>query len=126
MVVRMIDEFPIFAVAAAYARGATLVRDAAELRYKESDRIGKLCGELQKLGIDIRETDDGFIIHGNGEVKGGEVRSYGDHRLAMSLMVAGLGAHGHVSVEGAEMAGESFPDFMRIIKALGANMKEEG
>ena len=122
LVVRMIDEFPIFAVAAAFAGGKTLVRDATELRYKESDRIGKLCQELFKLGVDIKETEDGFIIDGGKLLSGGEVISHGDHRLAMSLMVAGLGTAKPVTIQGAQVVRESFPEFVKIFKKLGANL----
>ncbi|MCS6906406.1 MAG: 3-phosphoshikimate 1-carboxyvinyltransferase, partial [Anaerolineales bacterium] len=89
-VVRMIDEFPVLGVAAAYARGETLVADAQELRYKESDRIARLCQELRKLGVEATETQDGFRIVGKGRVEGGTVEAHGDHRLAMALIVAGL------------------------------------
>ena len=124
-VVRMIDEFPIFAVAAACADSPTLVRDAAELRYKESDRIAALCESLRALGVDIRETSDGFYLPGNTPPQGGSVQSFGDHRLAMSLAVAGLAARGPVRVEGAEMMAESFPAFVETLRALGANLQVE-
>ena len=126
LVVRMIDEFPIFAIAAAYASGKTVVRDAAELRYKESDRIGKLCSELVHLGVDIAETEDGFIIDGGKGFMGGEAAPHGDHRLAMSMMVGGLGSSQPVRILGAEVAGESFPDFAGVLKQLGAILKIEG
>jgi 3-phosphoshikimate 1-carboxyvinyltransferase len=120
-VVRMIDEFPVFAIAAAYARGETRVRDAEELRHKESDRITALGQELSRLGVDFNETPDGFVIRGGGPPDGGEVQSHGDHRLAMSLAVCGLAARRPVQVDGAEIIAESFPSFMSVLQALGAS-----
>lgn len=119
-VVRMIDEFPVFAVAAAYASGVTVVRDAVELRHKESDRISALGQELRRLGVHFEETPDGFIIQGGRPVIGGRVESHGDHRLAMSLAVSGLAARQPVQVDGAEMIGESFPGFEAVLRSLGA------
>lgn len=121
-VVRMIDEFPVFAVAAAYARGETRVCDAEELRLKESDRISALGQELLRLGIDFSETRDGFIIQGGQSPEGGVVQSHGDHRLAMSLAVSGLAANGPVQVDGAEMIHESFPAFVPVLRSLGARL----
>jgi len=120
-VVRMIDEFPIFAVAAAYAVGTTTVRDAEELRHKESDRITALGGELRRLGVDFAETGDGFVIHG-GPVQGGEVEAHGDHRLALSLAVAGLASRAPVQVRGAQMMAESFPGFSDVLRSLGGRL----
>jgi 3-phosphoshikimate 1-carboxyvinyltransferase len=121
-VVRMIDEFPVFAVAAAYAHGETRVRDAEELRHKESDRISALGGELRSLGVDFSETPDGFIVQGGQPLRGRRVQSHGDHRLAMSLAVAGLAAQAPVQVAGAEMIHESFPDFVSVMRSLGASI----
>ena len=120
MVVRMIDEFPIFAVAAAYARGDSIVQDAVELRYKESDRIQVLCKQLKKIGADVEEKPDGFIIHGRGSLPGGTVESSGDHRLAMSLAVAGLASEKGVTVQGADMVTQSFPAFFEMLNRMGA------
>ena len=125
LVVRMIDEFPIFSVAAAFANGTTIVRDAHELRLKESDRIAAICQELTRIGVNIQETPDGFIIEGGTAPSGGEVESHGDHRLAMSLAVAGLSCQTPVSVHGAEMTAESFPDFIPVLQALGSNIQTE-
>jgi len=122
-VVRMIDEFPAFAVAAAYANGETIVSDAQELRHKESDRITALGGELRRLGVDFRETEDGFNIRGGQKVRGGTVESHGDHRLAMALGLAGLAADSPVTVQGAEIIRESFPDFVALMHALGADLQ---
>ncbi len=121
-VVRMIDEFPVFGVAAAYAAGETLVADAQELRYKESDRIAMLCQELRKLGVEAIETADGFRVIGKGKIEGGEVEAHGDHRLAMALMVAGLGSREAVVVNGAEVVNESLPQFIPLLRSLGAQI----
>jgi 3-phosphoshikimate 1-carboxyvinyltransferase len=126
-VVRMIDEMPIFSVAAAYAKGITTVRDASELRVKESDRISSLSQELRKLGVAVEEKLDGFIISGGHPVSGGTVEPHGDHRLAMSLAAVGLAAQSPVQVQGAEIIAESFPEFTGILQGLGAGLKvEEG
>jgi len=118
-VVRMIDEFPVFAVAACFAEGVTEVRDAEELRYKETDRISVLCGELRKLGARLDEHKDGFTLRG-GTLQGGVCEAQGDHRLAMSLALAGLAAPLPVTVRHAEILNESFPDFVPQLRMLGA------
>jgi len=118
-VVRMIDEFPVFAVAAASAAGTTVVRQAAELRHKESDRITILCNELKKLGVALEEFEDGFAIQG-GTIQGGSCAAHGDHRLAMSLTLAGLQSRRPVIVHNAEILNESFPEFVANLVALGA------
>jgi 3-phosphoshikimate 1-carboxyvinyltransferase len=118
LVVRMIDEFPILAVLATQAQGETIVRDAAELRVKESDRIGSLASELRKLGVQIEERPDGFVIAGPTRLRGAVVDSHGDHRLALSLAVAGLIADGETTVTRAEAYRESFPNFVELMRAL--------
>lgn len=122
MIVRMIDEFPIFAVAAAYANGVSQVCQAQELRIKESDRIRSVCIELANLGVDITERPDGFYIQGGRGVRGGRVKTHQDHRLAMALTIAGLAADNQVEVEGAEIISESFPEFMEYLKSLGGQI----
>jgi len=122
-VVRMIDEFPVFAIAACFASGVTEVRDAEELRFKETDRISVLCAELTKLGVKLDEHRDGFTIHG-GTLAGGACEARGDHRLAMSLALAGLAAPSPVTVHHAEILNESFPDFAHQLRALGASVLE--
>ncbi len=124
-VVEMIDEFPVFAAAAAFAQGRTEVYDASELRYKESDRIGALCGELRAQGVDVKERPDGFVIEGRGTVHAGApVDPHGDHRLAMALAVLGLGAQNALTVRGAEIMRESFPEFVDGLLNLGAELEE--
>jgi len=119
----MIDEFPIFAVVATQADGTTVVRDAQELRLKESDRIAALAEELTKMGAEIEQRSDGFVVHGPVRLRGTLVNGRGDHRLAMSLAVAGLVAEGETSIEGWTVLEDSFPGFPRVLKALGADVE---
>jgi 3-phosphoshikimate 1-carboxyvinyltransferase len=114
---RMIDEFPIWAVAATQASGETVVRDAGELRVKESDRIATLAGELRKMGAQIQERPDGFAITGPTPLHGARVSAHSDHRLAMSLAVAGLVAKGETIVEGWECVADSYPGFADAIRS---------
>jgi 3-phosphoshikimate 1-carboxyvinyltransferase len=123
LVVRMIDEFPAFAVAAAFAEGDTVVSDATELRHKESDRISAMCRELSVLGVDVTEKPDGFTLRGGRLPQGGQVDPHGDHRLAMSLAVAGLASRSPVTVQNAAIIGESFPEFAQLLQSLGANIE---
>jgi len=123
LVVRMIDEFPAFAIAAAFAEGETRVSQAGELRYKESDRIAALCTELASLGANVAETADGFIIQGKRLAGGEQVASHGDHRLAMALAVAGLACQQPVTVLGAGIITESFPAFEQTVADLGGQLK---
>jgi 3-phosphoshikimate 1-carboxyvinyltransferase len=122
-VVRGIDEFPIWAVAATQADGDSSVRDAAELRVKEVDRIRVLAGELKKLGVSIQEWPDGFAISGPIRPHGSSVDSHDDHRLAMTLAVAGLVADSPTIVEDAACARDSFPGFVQTMRKLGADME---
>jgi 3-phosphoshikimate 1-carboxyvinyltransferase len=121
-VVDMIDEFPVLAVAAACAEGTTEVRGAGELRLKESDRISVLAGELRALGIVIEESPDGFSIQGSSKIPGGAADSHGDHRLAMSLAVAGMVSQKGVDIMNPECIGESFPEFAALFNSLGAEL----
>lgn len=120
VVVRMIDEFPVFTVAALLARGTTIVRDAAELRLKESDRIDVVVKEFSKLGANITPHPDGYRIDGPQSLTGATVNSHRDHRLAMSLAVAGLTATGKTIIEEAQELNESFPGFVDTLQQLGA------
>ena len=115
LVVRSIDEFPAIAAAAAFANGRTFVKDAEELRYKESDRITAICRNLSALGAKTDEFRDGFAIEG-GTIRGGVAEAGGDHRLAMAMAVAGLRTN--VTVRNAEILDESFPGFAQIISDL--------
>jgi 3-phosphoshikimate 1-carboxyvinyltransferase len=108
----LIDEIPILAVAAAYATGSTTFRDAAELKVKESDRIATMVGGLRSLGADAEGRDDGIVVNGQGRpLAGGRVDSCRDHRVAMALAVAGLGASGPVQIEGWDAVATSYPGF---------------
>ncbi len=119
VVVRMIDEFPVFAVAATQAYGETIVRDARDLRVKETDRIAVMVGELKKLGAHIEETDDGFVIEGPTPLRGGRVNSHGDHRVAMALTIAGLISSAETIIQDGNCVGDSFPGFYDLMKQLG-------
>ncbi len=114
---RMIDEFPILAIAATQARGETSVRDAQELRVKESDRIGTLAQEIRKMGAQIEERADGFVIAGPTPLRGARVHAHNDHRLAMSLAVAALVARGETVIDGWECVADSFPNFENVLRA---------
>ena len=123
LVVRMIDEFPAFAAAAAFASGRTVVCQAEELRLKESDRIGQLCRELAALGVQVSEAPDGFAVQGGSRPRGGQVQAHADHRLAMSLALVGLAAQAPVIVAGAQSFTESFPDFVEVLQSFGAQLE---
>ena len=117
LIPNLIDEIPVLAVAAAFARGRTEIRDAAELRVKETDRIAAMARNLETLGADVDVFDDGLAVTGGRTLIGATVDSYGDHRIAMAMAVAGLGADGETVIEGAECAAVSFPDFWEQLDA---------
>ena len=121
-VVRMIDEFPLLAVAATQARGATVVRDAAELRIKETDRIAVMASELRKMGARIEPCPDGFIVVGPTALRAARVDGQGDHRIAMALVVAGLLAQGETVVRNTDCIRDSFPGFAETMRRLGARI----
>ena len=114
------DEIPVLALAACFAQGTTVIRDAQELRVKESDRISATARELSRLGAKITELPDGMIIEGTGSLKGGACRSHGDHRLAMTLGIAGLLADGDVLLSGAEVVDVSYPGFWQDLELLAS------
>lgn len=116
-----IDEFPALFVAAAAAQGTTIFSGLEELRVKESDRISAMADGLRQLGIDVVETPDGAVIQG-GRFSGGEVDSYHDHRVAMSLAVAGTVADGEVLIRGVDNVDTSFPGFRDLMSSLGAKI----
>jgi 3-phosphoshikimate 1-carboxyvinyltransferase len=115
---RLIDEIPIIAVAATFAEGTTLIKDAEELRVKESDRLAAVASELGKMGAKITEFPDGLEISGNTPLTGVEVESYHDHRLTMSLAIAAVGAKGQTTIHGAEAASISYPNFIPTLQEL--------
>lgn len=118
MVARTIDEYPILAVAAALAEGVTTICGARELRHKESDRIATMTAELRKLGVEVEEREDGMAIEGRQRLKGSAVSTYGDHRVAMALAVAGLCADGGVGIDDSACADVSFPGFFELLERL--------
>jgi 3-phosphoshikimate 1-carboxyvinyltransferase len=123
LVVRAIDEFPLWAVAATQAAGISVLSEASELRVKEVDRIALVATELQKMGADIAENPDGLSVVGPIQLQGAEVDSHGDHRLGMALAVAGLAASGPTVVQNAGCIDDSFPDFVETMQSLGAEME---
>ncbi len=111
LIPRMIDELPVLAVAACFAEGVTVIRDASELRAKESNRITAMAAELSKLGAKVGVLPDGLAIEGGTVLKGTEVSSHGDHRIAQALAIAALGAQGETTVTSTECVGTSYPGF---------------
>ncbi|MGD1807422.1 3-phosphoshikimate 1-carboxyvinyltransferase [Dapis sp. BLCC M126] len=115
---RLIDEIPILAVAAMFAEGTTVIRDAAELRVKESDRLAVMATQLQKLGARVTELPDGLEITGGISITGTDVESDGDHRIAMSLAIAALNADGITNIHQAEAASISYPNFAKTLQQI--------
>ena len=115
---RLIDEIPVLAVAGCVAKGKTIIRDAGELRVKESDRIATVASELSRLGAKIEPLPDGMVIYGGRPLSGTEVDSHFDHRLAMSLAVAGLIAKGETTIKHAQAAQVSYPDFWQTLLSV--------
>jgi 3-phosphoshikimate 1-carboxyvinyltransferase len=126
LIPRLIDEIPAIAVMAALARGTTEIRDAGELRKKECDRIKALATELPKLGARVREEPDGLTIEGVGELTGAPVDSHDDHRIAMALAVAGLGARGATTIARAHCVDISYPEFWRDLARLSPRAVDPG
>jgi len=115
---KLIDEIPLLAVAGCVARGTTIIRDAAELRMKETDRIAATVEELSKLGAEIEELPDGMVIHGGKTLQGAECSSHYDHRLAMTLGIAALIARGETVIQDAEVVAVSYPAFWQEMERL--------
>lgn len=116
---KLIDELPVIAVLATQAQGETRITDAKDLRNKESDRITVTVNALKKLGANIEELDDGFVIQGKTQLRGGvSLETFHDHRIAMSLFVAGLICPQEILIEGFEWAGISFPEFEELFNSL--------
>ncbi len=118
LIPKLIDEIPIIAVAATFAQGTTIIRNAEELKVKESNRIKTVKDELSKLGADITETDDGMIIKGVNSLKGAETESHNDHRIAMSIAIAALKCEGKTVINNSECVDISFPNFYHYIEEL--------
>jgi 3-phosphoshikimate 1-carboxyvinyltransferase len=121
----LLDEVPLVAVLATQAEGVTTIRGATELRVKESDRISSMSQGLRALGAHVTETADGMTIEGPAGLRGADVRSEGDHRVAMSLAVAALVADGETRIDGWEAADVSWPGFEQVLRSLGADCRLE-
>jgi 3-phosphoshikimate 1-carboxyvinyltransferase len=113
-----IDELPLVALLGVFAEGETVVRDAAELRLKETDRIAAVVEGLSGLGAEIEATDDGFVVQGTGRLRGGEFDSHGDHRMAMLGAIAGLASEEGVEVKNMTAASVSYPSFESDLRSL--------
>ncbi|GAM07984.1 3-phosphoshikimate 1-carboxyvinyltransferase [Geobacter sp. OR-1] len=118
VVPRAIDEFPVISVAAACAEGRTVIRDAGELRVKETDRIAAMAANLRLSGVTVEETKDGMVIDGVERLNGCAAQSRGDHRIAMSMLVAGLAASGTITVDDTECIATSFPTFIPLLEKV--------
>lgn len=115
---KLIDEIPIIAIMAAFANGTTIIKDAQELKVKESNRIDVMVQNLSAMGVDIEATDDGMIIHGGKPLHGATIDSKLDHRIAMSFAIAGSLAEGETEILGAECVNISYPSFYQDVKLL--------
>jgi len=114
----VIDEIPVLAVAATQVPGEVVIRDAAELRAKETDRITAVVENLRRMGAKVGEMPDGLIVEGGYALKGAEIDSFGDHRIAMAFAIAGLLAQDEVVIDGAEWVDTSFPGFFDVLESL--------
>src|SRR6185436_12638674 len=115
---QLIDELPILAVAGALAEGTTIIRQAQELRVKETDRIAAIAHNLRAMGAQVVELADGLEIHGRAELRGARVASFGDHRIAMAFAIAGMFADGETIVQDVECVRESYPGFEKALDEL--------
>jgi 3-phosphoshikimate 1-carboxyvinyltransferase len=122
----MIDEYPILAIAAAFATGETIMRGVGEMRVKESDRIALTAAGLEACGVDVEEEPEGFIVRGTGQAPrgGAMVETHGDHRIAMSHLILGMAAHSPVSIDEPGMIATSFPGFADMMRGLGGTLEE--
>jgi 3-phosphoshikimate 1-carboxyvinyltransferase len=118
VVPNLIDEIPVLAILAATMKGTTIVRDAEELRHKESDRIMATLENLSAMGVKVGEFPDGFAIEGGGEINGAAIDSFNDHRIAMAFAVAGLVGHGQTVIKNSEAAAISCPQFFTMLEGL--------
>ncbi|GJM16612.1 MAG: 3-phosphoshikimate 1-carboxyvinyltransferase [Thermodesulfobacteriota bacterium] len=118
LIPKTIDELPVVAVAASFAEGKTLIKDAKELRVKETDRIHAMSTELRKLGVQIEEFEDGMSIIGTNSLNGAVCSSWGDHRIAMSIAIAALRAKGEIEIIDADCVSVSYPGFFEVIDEL--------
>jgi 3-phosphoshikimate 1-carboxyvinyltransferase len=114
----LIDELPVLAVIAPYTKDGIEIRDARELRAKESDRIAVVAQNLRRMGAQVEEFDDGLRVAGSQPLHGAEIDSEGDHRIAMAFAIAALKASGETVIHGAEAASISFPEFFQMLRAV--------
>lgn len=120
----MIDEIPALAIACALADGESLIEGLAELRVKESDRLGAIIAGLAACGVSATVDGDSLRIFGRGKVRGGaRVATLGDHRIAMAFLTLGLAAEQSIEVDEAEMIGTSFPGFVEVMGSMGADIE---
>jgi 3-phosphoshikimate 1-carboxyvinyltransferase len=118
LIARLIDELPLLAVVGTQMPGGIEIRDATELRRKESDRISATVKNLRAMGAEVQEFEDGLAVHGRTQLRGAMLDSYGDHRIAMAFAVAALTAEGDSEISGTECVGVSFPDFFTVLESL--------
>lgn len=123
VIANLIDEIPILAIAGTQLAGTLTIRDAGELRVKESDRIRAIVDNLRRMRIEVEEFDDGFRIAGKQQLHGGVIDSCGDHRIAMAFAVAGLIAEGETIINGADAASVSLPEFYHLLGRCGAHLQ---
>ena len=126
LIPRLIDELPVIALMATQAQGITIIKDAEELRVKETDRIAAVSSELNKLGANVEATDDGMIIHGPTPLTGGTLASYGDHRLGMMAAISALIATGPIQIEEPECIAISYPGFFENLEKLATQTNKKG
>jgi 3-phosphoshikimate 1-carboxyvinyltransferase len=127
-IANVIDEIPILAVAGALAEGKTIIRDAKELRVKETDRIAAVAGNLREMGVPVEEFEDGMEITGGTQLRGARLKSFGDHRIAMAFAIAGLFAKGDTIIEDVECVQTSYPGFAEMLEKVrtGKGMRKRG
>ena len=118
LIPNLIDEIPIIAVMAAFAKGTTIIKDAAELKVKESNRIDVMASNLSAMGAQIEATDDGMIIEGGHPLTGSRIESHLDHRIAMAFAIAGLNASGQTQITDADCVNISYPDYYKDLESL--------
>jgi 3-phosphoshikimate 1-carboxyvinyltransferase len=116
--VELIDEIPVVAVMAAVAEGTTVIRDASELRLKESDRLAAMAENLSRMGVKCGLLEDGIAVEGRREIQGADLSSFGDHRIAMAMSVASLAASGPSTLDDADCVGISCPNFFELLGAI--------
>ena len=121
----LIDEIPALCILASLAKGTTIIKDAAELKVKESDRITAMCENLTNLGINATPTEDGMIIEGSDHICGGKIKSYGDHRIAMSFAIASLISDSGIAIDDFECINISYPKFFETLKSVATNLRTE-